>query len=103
MDHVIRRMKFKKTAMGYTGSGYRSTARSPYGYETPRRPVATGVGDVWSSKDMDSCDDTAPDGLGEPSRDLPDFEAKRSRPQSLVKSHQNEYSELITADISLVE
>ena len=39
---------------------------------------------------------------GDRSRDMVELEARRSRPQSLVKSHQNEYKELITADISLV-
>lgn len=41
--------------------------------------------------------------LGDPFRDLVELKAKRSRPQSLVKSHQNEYDELITTDNSLVE
>lgn len=76
MDHVMRRMKFKKTIMGYTGRGYKSTGRSPYGY----------VRD-----------------FGGPSRDLMELEATRSRPQSLVKSHQNEYKELIMADTNLIE
>jgi hypothetical protein len=105
-------MRFKKMAMGYTGRGYRSTARSPYGYEAPRGLVASNDEDVWSSEDKDSCDlldDVELDcregntgDRGDPSRDLVGLEAKRSSPQSLVKSHQNEYNELITADISLI-
>lgn len=105
-------MKFKKMTMGYTGRGYRSTARSPYGYEAPGRLVALNDEDVWSSKDKDSCnllDDAVvicreenTGERGDPSRDLVELDAKRSRPQSLVKSHQNEYNELITADISLI-
>ena len=112
MDHVIRRMKFKKMTMGYTGRGYRSTARSPYGYEAPRDPFASNDEDVRSSKDKDSCDLLDDAGLscrdgttgdrGDPSRDLVEPEAKRPSPQSLVKSHQNEYNELMTADISLI-
>lgn len=89
--------------MGYTGRGYTSTARSPYGYGVSRRPD-----DVWSSGEKDSCDllvDAAIDcrDLGDPSRALVELLAKRSRPQSLVKSHQNEYDELMTTDISLIE
>ena len=109
MDHVIRRMKFRKMAMGYTGRGYRSTARSPYGCEAPRRPVALSDEDVWSSEDKDSCDllDDAAlncrEGNWDPSLGMVEREVRRSRPQSLVKSHQNEYDELITADISLIE
>ena len=107
MDHVIRRMKFKKMTTGYTGRGYRSIARSPYGYEAPRRPVVSNDEDVWSRRDKDSCDllnDTARKCRGGNTGDcdLVEFEAKRSSPQSLLKSHQNEYNELMTADINLI-
>ena len=55
-----------------------------------------------------SCDDAQFDAREEntnvfhdSSRDLVERKATRSRPQSLVRSHQNEYSELMTTDISL--
>lgn len=90
-----------KMTMGYTGRGYRSTARRPYGYKVLRRPFVLAGESVWSGDSYGLL--AAWSNSRDLSRGLAEQNATRSRPQSLVKSHQNEYDELITTDTSLTE
>lgn len=83
--------------------------RSPYGYVVLRRPAESNDDDTLSIEEIDSSCDLLADTVldcrewNTEDGDPVDLETNRSRPQSLVKSHQNEYSELTTTDMSLIE
>ena len=116
MLHVRRRTKLINRARGYTGSGYKRRARRPHGC-TPARGGCDETG-CWEGGD--DCDVVLLRGdvtdsersriAGRTSaRGKDDFRGcfgfglncNRSKPQSFVTSHQNEYKELTRAARSL--
>jgi len=98
---------------GYTGRGYNSDGRRPYGYGRPWREGSKDRSTLSSLPeetddavllvtDADlECKDGRIKGLGTRALWLPDdCIFKRSRPQSFVRSHQKEYREFTSADRS---
>jgi hypothetical protein len=101
MDHVRRRTRFRNTTRGYTGMGYNKIGRSPIGYAFRVRDDMDDWG-LWPGDELLNleCNEGSTSGRG--GKDVR-FGVdcvlllriwSSSKPQSLVTSHQNEYSEL---------